>query len=198
VEGEGAGPTESGETPPLTAATITKGTKAYEDHEEYLMNLETVAVDPRGADAQALLGALTAEITAMYADLGYDGTGGFAVADLDVPRAVFVIAYADGEPVGCGALRPYKPDIAEVKRMHTVPHWRGQGVAAAVLAELERQARAFGYPTVRLETGDRQTGAIRLYERSGYCHIPSFGPYVAWSDSVCFEKPLTPTNEPLN
>jgi len=79
-----------------------------------------------------------------------------------------------------------------------VPQWRGRGVAATVLAKLERQARVFGYPTVRLETGDRQTGAIRLYERSGYCHIKSFGPYVAWSDSVCFEKPLTPTNEPLN
>ena len=43
---------------------------------------------------------------------------------------------------------------------------------------------------MRLETGDRQPGAIRLYERSGYRHIPPFGPYVAWSDSVCFEKPL--------
>jgi GNAT superfamily N-acetyltransferase len=82
--------------------------------------------------------------------------------------------------------------------MYTVPHWRGRGVAAAVLAELERQAHAFGYPTVRLETGDRQTGAIRLYERSGYRHIPPFGPYVAWDDNVCFEKPLTPTSEPLN
>ena len=30
--------------------------------------------------------------------------------------------------------------------MYTVPAWRGRGVAAAVLAELERQARPFGYP----------------------------------------------------
>ena len=97
------------------------------------------------------------------------------------------------EPVGCGALRPYADDIAEVKRMYTVPAWRGRGVAAAILAELERHARAFGYPTMRLETGDRQPGAIRLYERSGYRHIPPFGPYVAWADSVCFEKPMSPT-----
>ena len=149
-----------------------------------------IAVNPRGTDAQALLLELTAEITAIYADLGYDGTGGFALADLDGPRSGFVVAYADGHPVGCGALRPYADDIAEVKRMYTVPEWRGSGIAAAVLAELERQARAFGYPTMRLETGDRQPGAIRLYERSGYRHIPPFGPYVAWDDSVCFEKPL--------
>ena len=130
------------------------------------MELQLVAVDPHGPDAQRLLVDLTAEITAIYADLGYDGTGGFALADLDGPRAVFVVAYADGHPVGCGALRPYADDIAEVKRMYTVPAWRGRGVAAAVLAELERHARAFGYPTMRLETGDRQPGAIRLYERA--------------------------------
>ena len=161
-------------------------------------DLHLVAVDPRGADAQRLLAALTAEIAALYADRGQDGTGGFALADVEVPRAVFVVAYAGGEPVGCGALRPYEHDIAEVKRMYTVPRWRGHGVAAAVLTELERQARAFGYPTLRLETGDRQDGAIRLYERGGYRHIPSFGSYVAWDDSVCFEKPLTPTSEPLD
>jgi GNAT superfamily N-acetyltransferase len=150
-------------------------------------------VDPHGADAQRLLSELTAEIAAIYADDGQDGTGGFALADLEDPRAVFVVAYAEGHAVGCGALRPYAADIAEVKRMYTVPAWRGRGVAAAILAELERHARAFGYSTMRLETGDRQPGAIRLYERSGYRHIPPFGPYVAWADSVCFEKPMSPT-----
>ncbi len=75
--------------------------------------------------------------------------------------------------------------------MYTVPAWRGRGVAAAVLAELERHARGHSAtPPCGIETGDRQPGAIRLYERSGYRHIPPFGPYVAWDDSVCFEKPL--------
>ena len=160
---------------------------------ESVKDLRLLAVNPRGTDAQKLLADLTTEITALYTDLGYDGTGGFALADLDGPRSVLVVAYADGHPVGCGALRPYADDIAEVKRMYTVPGWRGRGVAAAILAELERHARTFGYPLVRLETGDRQPGAIRLYERSGYRHIPPFGPYVAWADSVCFEKPMSPT-----
>jgi putative acetyltransferase len=154
------------------------------------VTLEVLAVDPRGPDAQRLLGELTAEVTELYADLGYDGTGGFTLADVDMPRSVFVVAYAGSEPVGCGALRPYEAGIGEVKRMYTVPAYRGRGVAAAVLAELEQQTRAFGYPTMRIETGDRQPGAIRLYERSGYRHIAPFGPYLAWSDSVCFEKPL--------
>jgi putative acetyltransferase len=147
--------------------------------------------DPRGPVARALLEALTCEIETIYADRGFDGNAGFSVTDLDVARAVFVVASSEGEPVGCGALRPYDADIAEVRRMFTVPAWRGRGVAAAVLAELERHAREFGYRTMRLETGDRQVGAIRLYERSGYRHIPPYGVYDQWDDSVCFEKSLT-------
>ena len=157
------------------------------------MDLRLIAVGSRETDAQRLLTELTTEITAIYADLGYDGTGGFVLADLDGPRSVLVVAYADGHPVGCGALRPYAADIAEVKRMYTVPAWRGRGVAAAILAALERHARAFGYSTMRLETGDRQPGAIRLYERCGYRHIPPFVPYVVWADSDCFEKTMSPT-----
>ena len=157
------------------------------------MDLKLASVDPRGDDAQRLLAELTAEIKTIYPDNGDDGTGGFLLSDVVGPRAVFVVAYAGGEPVGCGALRPFAADVAEVKRMYTVPAWRGRGVAAAILTALERHARTFGYPTVRLETGDRQPGAIRLYERSGYRHIPPFGPYVAWADSVCFEKPMSPT-----
>lgn len=149
------------------------------------------AVDPRGPVARQLLEALTREIAAIYADRGDDGNGGFSVTDLDVPRAVFVVASISGEPVGCGALRPHDDGICEVKRMFTVPAWRGHGVAAVVLADLERRARRFGYTAVRLETGDRQVGAIRLYERCGYRHIPPFGVYVAWDDSVCFEKALS-------
>lgn len=153
-------------------------------------SLTLEAADPRGPVARELLAALTREIEAIYADRGFDGNAGFSVTDLDVPRAVFVVASSAGEPVGCGALRPHDADIAEVKRMFTVPAWRGRGVAAAVLADLERHARQFGYRAVRLETGDRQVDAIRLYERCGYRHIPPYGVYVQWDDSVCLEKAL--------
>ena len=149
------------------------------------------AVDPRGPVARQLLEALTREIAAIYADRGDDGNAGFSVTDLDVPRAVFVVASIAGAPVGCGALRPHDAAVGEVKRMFTVPAWRGRGIAAAVLADLERHARRFGYATVRLETGDRQVEAIRLYERCGYRHIPPYGVYVEWDDSVCFEKALS-------
>jgi len=42
----------------------------------------------------------------------------------------------------------------------------------------------------RLETGDRQPEAIRLYESSSYRRIPNFGIYRDSESSVCFEKQL--------
>src|SRR3712207_1923150 len=51
-----------------------------------------------------------------------------------------VIAYADGDPVGCGAIKAYTTDIAEVKRMYVSPEFRGQGIALQVLTALEQWA----------------------------------------------------------
>jgi putative acetyltransferase len=101
-----------------------------------------------------------------------------------------VVAYLGGEPVGCGAFKPYTTDSVEMKRMFVQPAHRGQGVAQAVLAELEKWAGELGYTSGVLETGKRQPEAIRLYERSGYGHIPNYGQYVGIDNSVCMQKTL--------
>ncbi len=43
---------------------------------------------------------------------------------------------------------------------------------------------------IRLETGDRQPEAIKLYASSGFEPIPRFGPFVDDPRSLCFEKRL--------
>jgi putative acetyltransferase len=147
-------------------------------------------VSPRSPDATALLADLSREIAAMYADRGDDGGAGFRVEDVEGPRAAFLVAYADGVPVGCGALRPYDGEWGEVKRMYTVPGARGRGVAAAVLAALEDAARGAGFTRMLLETGDRQPEAVRVYERAGYERTAPYGVYVGWIGSLCYSKPL--------
>ena len=99
-----------------------------------------------------------------------------------------VVAYADGVPVGCGAFKEFEPDVVEIKRMYVVPAQRRQGVAQALLAELERWAAELGYPVCVLETGRRQPEAIALYERCGYGHTPNYGQYVGVENSVCLRK----------
>ena len=151
--------------------------------------IEIIRVDPRIPEALQLIEALSEELARKY-DYAHDGSGDFKPEAALVARRAFVIGRAGRSGVACGAFRPLLGHVAEIKRMFVVPDCRGRGYSKAVLQELERLAREDGYTTVRLETGNRQPEAIRLYERSGYQRIPNFGAYVGSARSVCFEKQL--------
>ena len=101
-----------------------------------------------------------------------------------------VVAIVEGVPVGCGAIKQVDADAVEVKRMYTLPAWRGKGVASRLLAELEQWARELGMERCILETGLRQPEAIALYESNGYEPIPNYGPYAGVTNSRCFAKVL--------
>jgi putative acetyltransferase len=151
--------------------------------------IEIIRVDPRIPEALELIEALSEELARRY-DYADDGSGDFKPEGALVARSAFVIGRAGSRVVACGAFRPLQGHVAEIKRMFVVPDCRGRGYSKAVLQELERLAREEGYTTVRLETGNRQPEAIRLYERSGYQRVPNFGAYVGSARSVCFEKKL--------
>ncbi|MCW3125413.1 MAG: family N-acetyltransferase [Bacteroidetes bacterium] len=101
-----------------------------------------------------------------------------------------IVAYQQGTPVSCGAFKEYDKDTVEIKRMYTLPRYRGQGIAAEVLKELETWAKEKGYTACVLETGKKQPEAIRLYEKSGYAIIPNYGQYDGVENSVCMKKEL--------
>ncbi|WP_317172264.1 GNAT family N-acetyltransferase [Hymenobacter sp. BRD67] len=90
--------------------------------------------------------------------------------------------------MGCGAIKVFDEEAMEVKRMFVQPAHRGQGVAWAVLTELERWTRALGYVACVLETGKKQPEAIRLYQKCGYALTPNYGQYVGVDNSVCMRK----------
>ena len=103
-----------------------------------------------------------------------------------------VVAYSNSIPVSCGTIKEFNSESMEVKRMYTVVEYRGRGLAARVLAELEHWASELSYNKTVLETGKRQPEAIRLYIKSGYSIIPNYGQYIGIENSVCFEKLLQP------
>lgn len=45
-----------------------------------------------------------------------------------------VVAYENGKPLGCGAIKAYEPGTMEVKRMYVAPGSRGKGIGASILA----------------------------------------------------------------
>jgi GNAT superfamily N-acetyltransferase len=127
--------------------------------------------------AQALVAAAMADLAARYGGDG-DATP-LDAADFVPPNGGFLVAYLDGQPVGCGGWRSHGDDgtVAELKRMYTVPGVRGQGIARRLLTAIEDSARAHGRSRMILETGDRQPEAIQLYLSRGYRPIAHFGFY---------------------
>ncbi|AKD04509.1 GNAT family N-acetyltransferase [Pontibacter korlensis] len=101
-----------------------------------------------------------------------------------------VTASKDGVAVGCGAIKAFTTEAAEVKRMFVLEECRGHGIAQQVLQELERWAKELGYTSCVLETGKKQPEAIRLYQKSGYALIPNYGQYIGVENSVCMQKAL--------
>ena len=139
------------------------------------MTLELRAVAWEHPDAARMRAAQEAEVAARYADLPGEEPGPRPTAD---DMAAFVVAYADGEPVGCGGLRALDATHGEIKRMFVVPGRRGSGISTAILRHLEAEARRRGWDRLVLETGVRQPEAMRLYEREGYVPVPAFGYYI--------------------
>jgi len=101
-----------------------------------------------------------------------------------------IVAYEDGEPVGCGAIKEFSEGVAEIKRMFVKPEYRGRGIAKSILSELELWASELTFNECILETGKKQPEAIRLYHKSGYETIPNYGQYAGVENSVCMKKSI--------
>ena len=101
-----------------------------------------------------------------------------------------VIAYRGDEPVGCGAFKEFTGELVEIKRMFVQPAHREQGIAQAILAELEQWAQELHYTGCVLETGKNQPEAIRLYQKISYQVIPNYGQYAGVENSVCMQKEI--------
>jgi GNAT superfamily N-acetyltransferase len=155
-------------------------------------HIRVTQADPNSEAADLLIKALSAELATAYPGFqSGDGTGRFKPVDVMIPRAAFVIAWLDDQPVGCGAIRPMDdPSVAEVKRMYVKPQARGKGVSRRVLEMLENLAVGYGYHKMTLETGNRQVQAIGLYESAGFVRIDCYGVYADEPLSLCYEKTL--------
>ena len=101
-----------------------------------------------------------------------------------------IVAYDNSNPVGCGAIKKYEGNTAEIKRMFVSQNGRRKGIATKILIELELWAKELSYAKCILETGVNQPEAIELYLKNGYQIIANYGQYENAVNSVCFQKIL--------
>jgi putative acetyltransferase len=143
-------------------------------------------IDPLGEIATSLLRDAAAEVRPLYAQPSGDS---MRTPTNDPPgaRDLYVAAFLEGSPVGCGALREFDRTTAEVRRMYVRPEHRRKHVGGAILAHLIASARELGYERIILETGNKQAPAISIYEHHGFTRIEPFGEHVNDATSLCYE-----------
>ena len=105
------------------------------------------------------------------------------------PKGALLLAFVDGQPAGCVALRPISDDrieiskgdddlqrfACEMKRLFVRPGFRGQLVGRKLVDHIIEEARRIGYTHMRLDTvADRMREAVALYRTLGFREIPPY------------------------
>jgi putative acetyltransferase len=152
------------------------------------MRVTVVEARPDSEESVGLLGELDAQLESY--PYPPESRHAFSVDKLLREGVAFFVARCEGEAAGCGGVKLFGTEYAEVKRMYVRPSHRRRGIGRAVLDHLAGYARARGVRLLRLETGVFQTEAIALYERYGFERRAPFGEYREDPMSVYFEKSL--------
>lgn len=90
------------------------------------------------------------------------------------PLGRVLLAWRDGEPVGCAAMRPHAGTACEMKRLYLRPAARGLGCGRVMVKRLCAIARAQGYTRLRLDTLPTMVEARALYRSLGFVPIPPY------------------------
>jgi GNAT superfamily N-acetyltransferase len=154
---------------------------------EPTVRIDSVAYDH--PDAIALVAEVQREYAARY---GSEDSSPVDPAEFAAPHGRFLVGYLDGTAVACGGWRAAGAD-AEIRRMYVRRDARRLGLARAILAELERTARAAGHRRMILETGSVLPEAVALYRSAGYAGIAPFGYYAGSALSIHLGKSLGPS-----
>jgi len=101
-----------------------------------------------------------------------------------------IVCYNQDIAIGCGAFKAYNTQTVEIKRIYTLPQYRGRGVAKSIMAAIENWANEEHFSLAILETGYLQKEAIALYTKIGYEVTNNFGQYEGVATSVCMQKTI--------
>ena len=175
---------DSPEAPHLISALDEELVAAYPDF-LHLVKPELCGNPIPGASPTRVLDANSLD----PADTSNNGTGADTIQDSEL---IFFVAFTTTvfpEAIGCIAIRPLSTTtypfllqadrrdrlnstslhFAEIKRLFIIAPYRKAGVAQALYETAEAHTRdKMGVDVLVIETGVRQGGAVRLYERNGF------------------------------
>jgi GNAT superfamily N-acetyltransferase len=84
------------------------------------------------------------------------------------PGGRLLLALDGGEPAGCVGLRPFEPDVCEMKRLYVRPAFRSSGLGRRLAEAIVEAGRDAGY--------ERMAAARALYRSLGFVEIEAYRP----------------------
>ncbi|MFE6865042.1 GNAT family N-acetyltransferase [Kitasatospora sp. NPDC057692] len=110
---------------------------------------------------------------------------------LEIPGALDLVAFVDGEPAAMATGVP-EGGQAELISMWVGPAARGRGVGALLIDAIARWAARQGFPALRLAVMPHNAHAIALYERAGFTDTGEPGDLLpdGVSREIVMAKPL--------
>ncbi|WP_406374138.1 helix-turn-helix domain-containing GNAT family N-acetyltransferase [Streptomyces sp. NBC_00647] len=138
-----------------------------------LAAISVETVDGASPDARACLAAYAADIDERFPE-GFDPGTLVRPADVSGDAGAFLVAYEEGRPVGCGALRRLAPRAGEIRHVWVHPGARRLGLGRRILDGLEQRAAERDFTVVRLDTHAVLTEARAMYRACGYMEIPRY------------------------
>jgi DNA-binding MarR family transcriptional regulator/GNAT superfamily N-acetyltransferase len=162
---------------PLSLSQRERLLTAMGDVERLLIaaSVSITRVDPEHPDARSCLRQYAAELNRRSSRRFDPSVGATALPhEVRPPAGEFFVAYLNGEPIGCGAVKHHADRPAEIKRMWVAPQARGLGLGRRLLRTLEACAREAGAHTARIETNGDLTEALSLYATAGWVEVEAF------------------------
>src|SRR6186997_2773206 len=93
---------------------------------------------PATPDAAALIAELDAHLEPLYPRASRHG---FSVEKLIADSVAFFVIRVDAAPAGCGGIKLFDTEYAELKRMYVRPQFRGLGLGTLLLEHLAAYSR---------------------------------------------------------
>ena len=94
--------------------------------------------------------------------------------DYGEPHGALFLCMRGREAAGCVAIRPLDGDVCEMKRLWVRPRFRGQSLGLRLASASIDAAHRLGFRTMRLDTLDWMSDALRLYRSLGFHEIPPY------------------------
>ncbi|MCI0409438.1 MAG: GNAT family N-acetyltransferase [Acidobacteria bacterium] len=138
------------------------------------MEIRQALGDDEIAIARGLFREYEAELGMDLCFQGFERELAGLPGDYAPPSGRLLLAWMNGQPVGCVALRRIEEGVCEMKRLYLKPSMRRGGAGRLITLTLIQEARTLGYRRLRLDTLPVMKAAIALYRSLGFQSIPPY------------------------